>query len=98
MHAEAQHAVLCRTGMMSSQESRRSQACLPRCTTARPSSRATRRGSPQPGVSGLSAVERSHVQSEQRTAQDQDQQLYQVSPQTRWSVQSPLLILPLAAL
>ena len=48
---------------------------------------------PQPGVSGLSAVERSHVQSEHRTAQDQDQQLYQVSPQTCLSVQSPLLIL-----
>lgn len=34
--------------------------------------------SPQPNVSSLNAVERTHVQSEQRTAQDQDQQLYQV--------------------
>ena len=48
---------------------------------------------PQPGVGGLSAVERSHVQSEQRTAQDQDQQLYQVSYQTGWSLQSSLLML-----
>ncbi len=33
---------------------------------------------PQPNISSLNAVERTHVQSEQRTAQDQDQQLYQV--------------------
>ena len=33
---------------------------------------------PQPDISSLNAVERTHVQSEQRTAQDQDQQLYQV--------------------
>ena len=48
---------------------------------------------PQPGVSGLSAVERSHVQSEQRTAQDQDQQLYQVHRQTCWPLLPPLRIL-----
>lgn len=35
-------------------------------------------GIPQPNISSLSAVERTHVQSEQKTAQDQDQQLYQV--------------------
>jgi len=34
---------------------------------------------PQPNVSSLNAVERTHVQSEQKTAQDQDQQLYQVT-------------------
>ena len=34
---------------------------------------------PQPNIGSLNAVERTHVQSEQRTAQDQDQQLYQVS-------------------
>ncbi len=33
---------------------------------------------PQPNIGSLNAVERTHVQSEQRTAQDQDQQLYQV--------------------
>jgi hypothetical protein len=33
---------------------------------------------PQPDVSGLNAVERTHVRSEQRTALGQDQQLYEV--------------------
>ena len=47
---------------------------------------------PQPGVGGLSAVERSHVQSEQRTAQDQDQQLYQVNHQICWSQRTPLIL------
>ena len=33
---------------------------------------------PQPNIGSLNAVERTHVQSEQRTALGQDQQLYQV--------------------
>ena len=45
-------------------------------STAQPPAYAPR--IPQPNVGSLNAVERAHVQSEQRTAQDQDQHLYQV--------------------